>query len=299
MIGRAEVLEGLASARSSERLKAVRLLQENPSLLGLLELRSLRNAEPDSFVQVALDAVLEEHLRSGDAPAASARPWIDISEQDDVDGIIAQAIEQVSHVVVHEVRTYLLRAKVAAQNDLGDSYGGSRTEHALERMSGLLATIKRLEEAAGVPRIEEFDLTQAISQEVRHLGFDEAEVALTRDDAVTTYGDWSFLSVAFRNGLMNAIEASTDAAAPVVITWNSSPTEAFIGILDDGTGFSDDEEVLVKPGFTSKNKRTHFGWGLTIARQTMTSCGGHMKLSRKSPSGALFEMQWPTRRDGS
>lgn len=288
-------LLGLTAPRSADRLRAVRELERTGAQVDLASLRRLRAAEVDGFVQSGLDVLIARQSMDGtDAVPVVGASILDAAGPIDLDGLLAQAIQDVGSLVIHEVRTLLGRAKAAACAELGNRYSGSRTELTLDRISDLLDAIKKLEEVAAAPSLIEFDLTEAVAAEVRTMDLSAGKVTLAREDAVPARGDWSLLAVAFRNGLLNALEASVETGTqPVVVTWGSYPQgDAWVSVLDEGPGLSDGQDVLSQPGRTSKRKEQHLGWGLAIADRAMRSCGGKVTLRQRETGGAIYELVW-------
>lgn len=279
----------LVSSSSMERLRGARLLYgDELSETDRLRTSQLLSHETDSWVQLALNRALQrEGNDASKLPPAS--PPVD----QDLEDVRAQAIAAVAQTLLHEIRPLVGDLDEAASDEIGEAYESSATFRAIERLKSLLRTIGRYEEASHAPRYAEFDLTDAVVREISAYGPWSVAIRVGRDEPVPAGGDWELLKLSFINGLRNAVEASQDSGAPVVINWGVTDRDAWVAILDSGAGLPPGLDGAFEAGTTNKSKETNQGWGLTIARRAMNSCGGEISLRPRTPNGAAFEMRWP------
>lgn len=279
----------LVSSSSMERLRGARLLYGvELSEADRLRTQQLRSQETDSWVQLALDRALQREGEDDSKPAPVSLP-ID----QDLEDVRAQAIAAVAQTLLHEIRPLVGDLDEAASDEIGRAYESSATFRAVERLKSLLRTIGRYEEASHAPRYAEFDLTDAVVREISAYGPWPVAIRVGRDEPVPAGGDWDLLKWSFINGLRNAVEASQDSEAPVVVNWGVTDRDAWVAILDSGVGLPSGFDGAFEAGTTNKSKETNQGWGLTIARRAVHSCGGEISLLPRTPSGAAFEMRWP------
>lgn len=286
-----EVITSLTSAIPNERLRAVRRLAKggDRSLVG--ELRYAREREPDSWVQTAMDQLLRNWQDDG-AAITRGQSWITIAAESTLEDIRAEAIQTVTQTLLHEIRPLIGDLKTAARRELNEQFASSRTSALIERTKDLLATIQKFHEAAAAPCFVEFDLSDAISRCISLAGFDTTRVLNARQDSVNAVGDPDLLTLALVNALKNAVEASENTDARVIINCAVTDTEAWVVVLDEGVGLPDGIDDGWKPGRTNKSKERHFGWGLSIAQRAVHSLGGIIKLSPRDGGGTSCEIRW-------
>lgn len=285
-----DALQLLSSPASSERLRGARIAEKYGTSGVVGRLRQLRGAEDDSWVRAALDQAISRLQSTGTPNYQPDILWPDSLQHDEITAI---AIENVTELIIHEISPQIRRILLRAQVELGASFDQSKTKIEITWVSDFLKVLRRLHEAAGSPDISEFDLTALLNEIVAHHGYSSEQVLVPRADPVTVRGDSDLISLAISNGLSNAVEASTKSKNQVVVTFGRTDIDAWVAILDEGEGLPGGESQVWKPGRTTKGKDNHFGWGLTIARRSMTSMQGTITLSPREPRGVSCEIRWP------
>ena len=170
----------------------------------------------------------------------------------------------------------------------------SNTRRALDRLDDFLAALSRLRKAASAPKSEEFSLDEIIRRCIQDTPTPEGlEVQPSGPQPCIVEGDSSLISLAFCNGLRNAIEATVAAGGnltdrPIVVTWQTTNVECWISIVDVGIGFRGNLERAFQIGPTTKGP---LGMGLAIAEQSVASMVRVIFVPNER--GVRFEMRWP------
>jgi signal transduction histidine kinase len=271
------------------RLRAARALAETATIVDLPRLNSARSGEDDSWTQRALDRAIERIIdgRRQREPAAD-------DSSDDMSGVQAQALQIATKRVLHEIRPVMQSLYRAARADLPQDFDDSAVKHGLDRMSDLLDALQILGEAAEAPRLVEFDLTELVGSQLKDEGIAEALVLLARSEPVVVNGDPALVALAFINLLRNALDASVEADAPVVVNWGRGDEKAWVSVLDSGQGLPADAlKAAFDVGSTTRSEQGHFGLGLPTAAQAMSSLGGAISLRPRRDNGTAAEARWP------
>jgi signal transduction histidine kinase len=209
-----------------------------------------------------------------------------------MDDIRAVVTQKISKTLIHEARPLVADVIYAARGALGDSYEGSSTESAVNRLNEFLDTILILNDASKSPNLNEFDLATLISDHIQEKGYDKRGVLATRQDPVVVLGDSGLVRLALDNAIRNAIEATEPAETAVVVNCGGTDGNAWIVVLDEGLGLPNDFPNAFDPGTTTKSKDHHFGLGLAIADQAIRSLGGGIRLIPRHPRGTSCEIKW-------
>jgi signal transduction histidine kinase len=290
---RAQALALLRSTSNSARLEAARSLIGSALPTDLHRLEAARGRESDTWVQRALDRAIAA-ARQPDTGLIEPT-WLPTPEGVDVADVQAVAIQAASRTLLHEIRPLVGRIMTASRAELGDAFEGSRTLRAVERLEAFLQVAKRLHDAAAAPQISQIDLNAMTREVSEGLGEDASErIVFARDEPVIASGDAALLEIALANALRNALEASLLAEQKVVVNCGVSQDTAWIAVLDEGVGLPDGAHLAMTAGATTKNKNKHFGMGLPIAQQAMSSLGGEIDLRRRSPLGTSCVLRWPS-----
>lgn len=297
------IKRGLGSLRKLERLSSARALATSATVTDLPLIHSQLMAETDAFVREALNRVLEQIALSVDG---NDEPQPDAPGDDalSVDEIRTQAIEHTAKLFLHELRPALGSIAANASRDLGEDYPNSNTANRVQRALSVLEVITRLADAAGAPHYREIDLTEIVNRIIADEFSDSQHlIMLARTDPVVVILDPDLLGVAVANVLRNALESTKEAMRvpklnilPVVVNWGATNQDVWITVLDDGIGLPAGFHRATEPGNTTKSKRQHLGWGLTIAQQAAASMQGDINLSPGKGRGASCEFHWPVER---
>lgn len=285
----------LSSERPNDRLRGARLLGVQGDSSMLQRVRHIRQYETDSWVQAALDRLVHRWREEG-ASVEEGEIWISIPADAALEDVRAEAIETVTRLLLHEVRSLLRDITEAAMGELGvANYPDSSTATKIKRLREFLQTVHQLHDAAAAPKYHDFDLVDLVSRVVTESGYTSQQVLSTRTDTVIAVGDADLLSLSLVNIVRNAVEAVEVSGKPdarVVINCAVTDTDAWVVVLDDGIGLPPGFENAAKPGETTKAKSEHFGWGLTIAQRAVHSLGGQLRLTPRESGGTACEIRW-------
>jgi len=147
------------SSSSRERLAGVRWVGENGDQANVATLRLMRLNEPDTWVQRAIDRVIQSS--NGEGYGVLKETW-DAPSVGSQRSARAIEIQRISRVFVHEVAHLTGAATSAALRELGAHYSDSDTAQALDRLSEFLGVLEQLHDAASSPIISEFDLSDCV-----------------------------------------------------------------------------------------------------------------------------------------
>lgn len=287
-----QAFELLALPRATDRLRGARLLLDDPDYPKLSAVKRARQSETDSWVMAALDRVIFKWEQAGGAQV-TGDSWISMTDAAENEEIQAEAIQSVTQTILHEARPLVTDISDAVHDVIGESYSGSPSFLAIERLRSFLDTVNRLYEAAAPPRYVEFDLADLAMEEIHDGGFSAQQVIATRTDAVIAIGDPDLLRLALRNAIKNGVEASENTRKPVLVICGVSDFEGWVSVLDEGIGLPEGRERIWEPGISKKSRDRHFGWGLPIASRAIHSLGGSMRLTPREPTGTSCEIKWP------
>ena len=290
---RDEALQMLSAQSAHERLTAARFLARHSDPADALRLRDARKNETVSYVKDSLDLALSKSIEAIPKSASGDPPEIEIPE-DARKRIRAQAIEWITGFVLHEVASQVGLIARAASQEIAD-YSNSTTKRHIQTLQQIFPAIEQLKGATASPRIEEFDLSELLTDIV-------AEETAGTTLAIAPQGarplliksDRVLLRFAVRNGIRNAIEAVganvTGDPHPVVLSYGETDKDYWIAVIDRGPGLVGPTESVFDIG--RSRKTGHIGFGLAIARQAMETLGGSVTLEPAAGGGARFELRW-------
>ena len=99
-------------------------------------------------------------------------------------------------------------------------------------------------------------------------------------------------SLALRNLLQNAVQATPDGAEPVEVRIDTDRREVVIEVRDHGPGLAPGAEAQIfDPFMTTKTRGT--GLGLSIARRIAEQHRGRLDGETHRGGGALFRLVLP------
>jgi signal transduction histidine kinase len=293
----AEALDSLEHGSQRERLEAARWLARSATASDLPELRKALRIERLPWIRSALEAsVARASLRGIPLPQELDLAPL-TSEEALTAEIYARATEELTDRFVHELRPLLGLARVWAEREIPE-YEASETAAVLAQMQDLLRAVDTLGRAAASPKTVEFDLAQIVQEivttcnaEFSQKRADHPATLLEGPEPLITATDPDLLALAVRNGIRNAIEASSSSREPVLVTWGQSNTDLWVAVLDAGDGLRLELAEAMSPGTSTKSE--HLGMGLAIARQAMSSLSGTILLESTSDALTRFEVSCP------
>lgn len=295
---REEALALVDDRAARNRVRGARALHELAEVQDYRCLRERLDREPDAHVRRALVRVLHHIRPEQPRPDPISANKRGAGDEDLIEDVWAEATEEISSIFLHEISPLVGAVTQAAQDDLAQSFGSSRTRASLDRLVGLVELLSQLRRAAAAPDFTEFDLTDLVIQAIDDEGVTSDErVRAARDDPVVIVGPASAVRIAFCNGLRNAVDAIDDLLEPergeVMINWGTTDRGGWISILDRGLGLPESSNRVFEFGVTTKAKSKHFGFGLSISAQAMQSAGGTIELTPRSAGGTSFIVRWP------
>src|SRR5262249_55115588 len=160
----------------------------------------------------------------------------------DIGDVYAQAIEDVTQRLVHEIEPIIGAARYYASKEIV-GYEGSGTRRELDRLESLLQAINTLSRAAGAPVIRECNLAEQIklvadSENVAH----SIKLEFAGPSPLIVETDDSLVKLVVANGLRNAIEATEfvgnieEVPNRIVISWGETDRDYWIAIVEWGPG---------------------------------------------------------------
>lgn len=234
----------------------------------------------------------------------SATPELDpsigsINRDDLPEGFAAQvyadALETTASQIMHEIEPLLGSLRLAAEAEVRN-FDGSATRRGLDRLDDFLAALSRLRRAASAPKMEEFSLDEVVQRCIQDTPApDGIQIQKSGPQPCIVVGDSSLVSLAFANGLRNAIEATnalpTDAPRmAITVAWGTTDVDYWVSIVDLGIGFKGNVQRAFDIGTTTKPG--NLGMGLATASLAATSMSGRVLLV-PNERGVRFEMRWP------
>ena len=322
------ILERSPALISSKRLRSARFLAGNATIADRSRIFKIREAEHNSWVQKALDQAIKriEERTSKVAVVEAEETTETLLDGRFYEEVYAQAIEEVSEMFLHELRTFVGFLEIDADSEI-DCYNCSNTKSSVVRIQSFLAAIDMLRCASAAPVIQELDLTDLVVRilevECRHSldslggltketgnlqgseGYAEQfskstgiGLTLARQDPVSTSGAGKLVEVALANAIRNAIEAvlavEERSYRGIILNWGITNTDSWIVLLDEGCGLPAGIDRLMEPGVSTKPKdRCNLGMGLPIAQRAIQSIQGTLQLTPRSKVGVSCEIRWP------
>jgi signal transduction histidine kinase len=288
---RGEALKLLVSKNADDRLRAARFLSRHGVEDDVSALQSALANENNRWAKSAIQKAVST-LRQGSEPEA-ATIGADGEDERSIEQIYADAVEETTQRLVHEIRPIVGRLDVYASHEIAN-YAESKTKSEWTRLQELLTAIDRLGQAAAAPIYKEFDLAELLERIIAsetHGAASKIEVAGTKPFVMLGAADIIQLVVA--NAIRNAIEASegVSPAEPVVVTWGETDRDYWFSVLDRGRGLPSGFTKVFEIGTTTK--KGHLGMGLALARQAALTLNGVITLGPREPTGAKFEFRWP------
>ncbi len=171
-----------------------------------------------------------------------------------------------------------------------------------EGMDQAIQFLRSIQDRArgGLARSERFDAANVVRSCVAL----ERPLALKRSVAlqgvitvsgVFLQGDPNALYQVLTNLIRNAVSASRERNAPVVVTLGQVGEALRLTVQDHGVGIAGEHlERIFEPGFTTKEFGSGSGTGLTVVRQiTQDMFGGAVKVDSAVGRGTTFEITLP------
>jgi two-component system, NtrC family, sensor histidine kinase HydH len=205
------------------------------------------------------------------------------------------ALGRASSVIAHELRNPLAALKGHAQLLVEDLAEPSRSKAArvvdgaerLERLMSMLLDFVR----DGPLDVRAVTPAMVVDRALADLPKDRIRVDLSRAHE-TLHVDAERTSLALRNLLQNAVQATPDGGEPVEVCIDTDGREVVIEVRDHGPGLAPgSESQIFDPFMTTKTRGT--GLGLSIARRIAEQQHGTLTGETHREGGALFRLVLP------
>jgi two-component system, OmpR family, sensor histidine kinase ChvG len=269
--------------RFAERARAIRERRPGVSFAGESEVPELADvaAEFDRMVS-ALDASAREIRRTAEDNAHAFKTPI---------AVIRQSLEPLGRAI-------------PAENPRGQRALGL-IENSLDRLDGLVASARRLDEAAAdlinTPRTA-VNLSMLLHRLLHAQADAIAERQLALDghipSGVTIYANEEMIETVLENVLENAVSFSTKGGSIEVRLDRRGDRMAEVTIADTGPGVPPDNLDRIFERYFSRRpgmegQASHFGIGLWIARRNVETLGGAIRAENREPHGLLMRIDLP------
>lgn len=287
------MLDILSSGSAHGRLKAARFLARYSNRSDLQILRDALKKETVSYVRASLEIAIRRISNSA-SPVVEV-PLEEIEIPPDVRlQIRSEVTKEITGQLLHEIASPVGLIASAAAREIPE-YADSRTKNHVDNLKRIFEAIEQLKGATAVPRPNEFDLSELLTETVSEaIGDDPVEISLCGSKPMLLTSDPALLRLALSNGIRNALEAVTaspsDEPHPIIVTWGETDIDYWVAILDRGPGIVGPAESTFGIGTTTK--KGHSGFGLAIARQAIETLGGACTLQPATEGGARFEIRW-------
>ena len=282
----------LCSADAHKRLLAAREYERFARIEDTQFLRDALAREEVTWVKAALSRAIGR-IAEDDHACVPGTP-LDTNADESAKEIYANAVEDTTRRLVHEIEPVLGTIRIYAKQDIED-FDKSQTKLHLDRLTSLIGAIGDLSRAASSPRLKEIDLSELVRTAVEaESATSSVQVDCAGRSPLMAVAEPALLGIVITNGLRNAVEASTgvtDEDKVVTVSWGDTDRDYWIVILDRGPGPPAGLDRVWDIGSTTK--KGHLGMGLALSRQAAQSLGGTIALIPADGGGARFEFRWP------
>lgn len=287
-----ELLEILEKGLSSEKLVAIANLRDLVERDDLAKLRKITENEDDIFVKNAINKIISKI----NFPQQNESEVInnELNTFDFNKKVKAEAIEWVSGTILHELSKYVAQIQLEAQAEVKD-YHNSRVKNKIDKFIEVFDAISDLKKANNLNNFINFDLHDYILNFIDQEYCEHSDyIALIGAKPFNINSSKGLISLVFKNGLKNAIEAVSiknieDRRISIIL--GNKNSEYWISIIDNGPGLSEkSKNKLFNIGITTKE--SHIGFGLAIAEQAIQTLNGQVELNNSEKGGAEFKMCW-------
>jgi len=285
---RDEAVSGLRSEISHARLQAARYFAKFATELDESVINQALQYETVSWIREALKSALKRI--AGDSPKLEPP-----NEALDLDDAYSEATLHVTGRLLHELQRLLGVLKSDLKGEF-EAFPKSKSQRSVERIENFLAVMKTLHTASNVPEFQKIRVEVLIEDLLEEFGSVSSVNIRATGPEMSIWSDSRLLLIALRNGVCNAIEAVSqlkEESREVTITWGNGPGEYTFTILDNGVGLPTGIESAFEMGVSSKSQQSHFGMGLPLAKQSISSLGGTIKLESRIDGGARLHIQCP------
>ncbi len=291
---RKAALAALTSSAPRERLQAARALGRLAEPLDEIPIRTALRSEVVSWVKVALERALAVAL-SGEPLSEHKIEVPEAIAEVDADDVYAQAVEDTTDRLVHELAPILGAARYHASTEL-PVYATSATKNDLDRLASMLDAIETLGRVSRAPAVSEFNLTDVVHDAANVAIASDVGVEFAGPDPLLARGDPALILLVLQNAVRNASEAlksrpAGEAERPILITWDATDIDYWVAVLDWGCGLPSKPVHLFEVGATTK--AGHLGMGLALVTRAAQSLRGRVELDGSAAGPTRFRFSWP------
>ncbi len=222
---------------------------------------------------------------------------LEVARRREVEAARMRSWTAMARRVAHEIKNPLTPMRMAAATLTRDVVGpgadaGRVLLQEIDRLDGMARTFSQYGKMPEGPR-SDVDLEELVTALASQHGTERVPVRVHPGGTLMVNGHYDALERAFRNLVVNAVEAQEGAADGAVdIRLAREGDEAVINIEDRGTGVPEELRADVwDPDVTTKRGGT--GLGLAIVHQTVQIHGGSVSFANRPEGGATFTVRLP------
>lgn len=209
------------------------------------------------------------------------------------------AQRQVNAAFAHDIRTPL--AVIQSNVDLLRVFHSSgkmttakleesldKIDRHLQRLKDFTFTMQEIQKIDEIDLVREYQETETLIRSIKEIGC----AVITKNFSLQVVEpmpkrmtiDLQIVSQAIENLLTNAERFAVER---VTVTIQTEKNYLLVFVHDDGKGFSKEEIAKATEPYYSRDKKEHFGMGLTICQTLAQKHGGVLKLSNAVNGGAV------------
>lgn len=294
-MNREDALRCILSDEAETRLSGARFLALNSRCEDAAAIRRSLNREKIPWIRRALERAVERAGTSRSARRSSIEvKSLDLPPLTMIDDLRAEAVEEVTGTIVHEMAPVIGLLRVQARREI-PNYESSQSRSLVELLNTFLGGIRELKSAVATPRFVALDLPKLVRSVCPAFEDGHREwIRIAGHDPFPVVVDRSQLCLALQNTLRNAIEAVAEFSSKnppeVIINWGHAGAEDWLAVIDSGPGFPAEPAEALRLGSTTKD--AHIGFGLATAQQAMRRMEGDVYVSNGPDGGARVELRW-------
>ncbi len=290
-----EALKNLDSSTQRDRFSAVKYFIKNkhPEIKHILidKLTNEKVQHIKKALEKAIDILNNNEAMNIDESEINAF----LEDTKDVKKYLkAKAIDEFSGIILHELepKIGMLKTYLAAEIN---NYENSKSKEYIEEFEQFFIALENLRKSSAIAKFSEVNISKLINKIAEEEIKTDINIVFDGTENLIVKGDKHLLSFAIANGIRNAQESlsllSENEQKKLMISWDKTDIDYWICIADEGIGLKSSPEEAFKLGNTSKNKKDHTGFGLSIISQSMNSLNGTADLSNNGV-GAKLILRW-------
>ena len=265
--------DALLSESPSNRLRAATWAKAHPNDLTISALIRALQSEPVLQIRRILNDVIEARQIAAERPASAG----------EVAGASPNAIPSLARLIRHELSPPIGWIRRAGSREI-DDFAGSATNDALNRLERRIDALIALIKSDSGLEIGEIDLERLLRETwpdfTTSPQFAPAPDAVAR--TIVLWTDVGLLEMLLANAFQNAIDASSEVAAPLPInvSWGEASGRFWIRISNAFAGNQFDIGDVQATGISTKVG--HQGAGISLIKSASARMGYGFKVSGRS-----------------